>query len=89
MHSTVSQQSIWKPPSLVPLELEKLWLPWPAFLEQYVQGKEGEHQFWSVFGDHSEVHLESSLNSSVYGDTVSDIPGGLHEVEARTLRVPA
>ena len=71
------------------LELETLSLPWPAFLEQHVQGKEGEHQFWSIFGDRSEVHLESSLHSLVYGDTVSEIPGGLQEVEARTLRVPA
>ena len=54
-----------------------------------MQGKEGEHQFWSVFGEHSEVHLESSLHSSVYGNTISEIPGGLHEMEARTLRVPA
>ena len=37
----------------------------------------------------SVVRLGSSLHSLVSGDTVSEIPGGLHEVEARTLRVPA
>ena len=69
--------------------LETLWLPWPAFLEQHVQGKGGEHQFWSIFGARSVVRLGSSLHSLVSGDTVSEIPGGLHKVEARTLRVPA
>ena len=29
-----------------PLELETLWLPWPACHEQCVLEKEGECQFW-------------------------------------------
>ena len=48
-----------------PPELETSWLPWPAFLEQHVQGKEGEHQFWSVFGDRSEIRLGNSPHSLV------------------------
>ena len=50
-----------------------------------MQGKGGEHLFWSVFGDHLKVRLENSLHFSVSCDTVSEIPEELHEVEVRTL----
>lgn len=85
----VSQQSTWEPPYLEPLELGILWLLWPAFLEQHVQGKEKEHLFWSVFGDHLVVHLESSPHSLVSDDTVSETLEGRPKAEVRTLRVPA